>query len=90
MNVFPEGERLLHEGLGAIFPAAAIEIRRAGLPVYARTVGGLGGRPPKAGTPAGPDTLFDLASLTKLFTTTAFLALVAAGRTRIDDPFSTL
>lgn len=90
MSAFPEGDRLLREGLGAIFPAAAIEIRRAGLPVYARTVGGLGGRPPEAGTPVGPDTLFDLASLTKLFTTTAFLALVAAGRTRIDDPISTL
>lgn len=31
-------------------------------------------------------TRFDLASLTKLFTTSAFLSLVSEGRVRIDDP----
>jgi CubicO group peptidase (beta-lactamase class C family) len=33
-----------------------------------------------------PDTRFDLASLTKLFTTSAFLGLVSDGQVRLDDP----
>lgn len=32
--------------------------------------------------------LFDLASLTKLFTTTAFLTFVSAGRVKLDDPLA--
>ena len=36
--------------------------------------------------PVRPDTLFDLASVSKLFTTSAFLSLVSAGRVRLDDP----
>ncbi len=34
--------------------------------------------------------LFDLASVTKLFTTTVFLAQVSAGRVRLDDPLVTV
>ncbi len=36
--------------------------------------------------PVTKDTLFDLASLTKLFTTTAFLRFVSEGRIGLDDP----
>jgi CubicO group peptidase (beta-lactamase class C family) len=40
----------------------------------------------KINVPLPPDALFDLASITKLFTTTAFLALVSAGKTTLDTP----
>ena len=36
--------------------------------------------------PVTPLSLFDLASVTKLFTETAFLQLVSAGKIRLDDP----
>ena len=35
---------------------------------------------------ASPDTLYDLASLTKLFTTTAVMRLVERGRLDLDEP----
>lgn len=40
--------------------------------------------------PTTGDTLFDLASVTKLFTTTAFMALVEAGHVGLDDPVQTV
>ncbi len=36
--------------------------------------------------PASPQTLFDIASLTKLFSTTALLRLVTMGKTSLDQP----
>ena len=39
-------------------------------------------------SPATPDTYFDLASVTKLFTTTAFLSFVAQGKVGIDSPLA--
>ncbi len=36
--------------------------------------------------PVRPETQFDLASVTKLFTTTAFLSLVSADHIRLEDP----
>src|SRR5262245_28317821 len=36
--------------------------------------------------PATPDTLYRIASITKLFTSTAILQLRDAGRLRLDDP----
>ena len=40
--------------------------------------------------PARNDTLFDLASVTKLFTTATFMQLCAAGEVMVDDPVSAL
>ncbi len=40
--------------------------------------------------PTQEDTLFDLASVTKLFVVTAFMALVQEGRTGLDDPVRTV
>lgn len=40
----------------------------------------------KINVPLPPDALFDLASITKLFTTTAFLSLVSAGKTTLETP----
>jgi len=41
--------------------------------------------PPDGRVPMAPDTLFDLASLTKLFTTTVLLSLVDDGALALDD-----
>lgn len=46
--------------------------------------------PETQSAPVQTDTLFDLASVTKLFTTTVFLSLVSAGRVRLDDPIITV
>ena len=40
--------------------------------------------------PCTEDTLFDLASLTKIYTSTAFLVLVSQGRVKLDDPITTV
>lgn len=85
-------DTLLQEGLGTIYTAASVEIRQHGGVIYRAAVGTLdpdGNRDddyPKTRT----DTLFDLASLSKLFTTSAFFRLVDAGRVRLDDPVRTL
>src|SRR5262249_9539019 len=40
--------------------------------------------------PVTPATLFDLASVTKLFTVTAFLSLVSAGKVGLHDPLASV
>ena len=40
--------------------------------------------------PVRPETRFDLASVSKLFTVTAFLQQVAAGKVSLDDPVVSL
>jgi len=67
----------MQRGLGRVFPAAALHVRQGGTVVFERAYGYLdpdtGHRPTQAGS------LFDLASLTKLFTATAFMRLVETG-----------
>jgi len=74
----------MESGLGRVFPAAALHIRQGGTAVFERAYGYLdpdtGQRPTQAGS------LFDLASLTKLFTATAFIQLVEAGRVTLTTP----
>src|SRR5579863_4296175 len=74
-------ERLIAPALGNLYSSAAIEIRHDNQVVYR----GAFGRD-LAGQPARTDTLFDLGSLTELFTVTAFLRLVESGRLWIDTP----
>ncbi len=74
-------ESLVAAQIGELIPAAVIEIRYQGEVVY---TGAYGEAEP--GQPARLDTLFDLGGLTTLFTTTAFLRLVDAGRLWIDTP----
>ena len=72
--------------LGVTFPALALSVIHDGA---VRLNAGWGWLDPEAQTlPTGPGSLFDLASVTKLFTTTAFLRLVAEGRVRLDDPLA--
>ena len=49
---------------------------------------GFGAADPERGVPATADTLYRIASITKLFTATALLQLRDAGRLQLDDPVS--
>lgn len=50
--------------------------------------GGFGLRHVERREPAGPDTLYRIASVTKLFTATAIMQLRDAGALRLDDPLA--
>ena len=83
---------LLQENVGTVYTAAAVEIRRRGAVLYRATVGNLDPQGRRTGDSAStrPDTMFDLASLTKLFTSTAFFRLVDAGRVALASPVQSL
>ncbi|MCA9968156.1 MAG: beta-lactamase family protein, partial [Anaerolineales bacterium] len=76
-------DTFLTEAVGRVFPTAVLHINHAGQPIYQRAVGFVD--PDTRQRPAELETLFDLASVTKLFTTTAFLRLVAAGKVGLDN-----
>ena len=70
-------QRLLEEGVASgVFPSAAAIVLRDGQSVF------------EGGAAASPDTVFDLASLTKPVVATAFLSLWAQGRLGPDTPLS--
>jgi CubicO group peptidase (beta-lactamase class C family) len=72
----------------SIFPAAVLLVLQDGRPLHQRAYGFLD--PERCKRPAQLDSLFDLASLTKLFTTLAFMALVDAGQVTVDTPVVTI
>jgi len=74
-------DETLSAGLAATAPAIVLAVYHRGRPVYERACGHLD--PETARQPVTPDTLFDLASVTKLFTTTAFLMLLVEGRVEL-------
>jgi CubicO group peptidase (beta-lactamase class C family) len=74
----------MRAGLGRVFPAAVLHVRQAGATVFERAYGCLD--PDVRRRPTRPDSLFDLASLTKLFTATAFMTLVEAGHVALRTP----
>ncbi len=70
---------------GGVFPGAVLLVRLRGQVAYHQAFGSAALTP--AREPASPETVYDLASLTKpLATTTAVLCLVQDGRLRLDDP----
>ena len=77
-------EALIATHLGDTFPVLAITAIHRGEVFLNRGWGWID--PETRAHPAGPDALFDLASVSKLFTTTAFLSLVSEGRAALDDP----
>jgi CubicO group peptidase (beta-lactamase class C family) len=91
MPAFKGAARLhsaVSQGLDQVFPAAVLLVRWEGETVFQEAVGFLD--PETRRIPTREDTRFDLASLTKLFTATACMRLVEAGRTTLDTPVSTV
>lgn len=81
-------EPVVSPALGRVFPAAQIAVRVDGEVVVSRAYGWLD--PETQQRPTQPDTLFDLASVTKLFTVTALMTLVEEGRVGLDQPVCTV
>jgi CubicO group peptidase (beta-lactamase class C family) len=77
---------VIQRGLGTVFPAAVLLVARHGGTIIHRAYGYLD--PETCQRPVQLGNLFDLASLTKLFTATAFLTLVETGRVTLDTPVS--
>jgi serine-type D-Ala-D-Ala carboxypeptidase len=73
---------VIRRAVPSVAPAVAVSVWVSGEPWYEGHVGWVD--PPSAMQSVGPGTLFDLASLTKLFTTTAFLRLAHEGEVRLD------
>ena len=71
-----------------VFPAAQIEVRQRGEVLWSAAYGWLD--PETRTLPTQLDTLFDLASVTKLFVVTAFMTLVEAGVVDLDQPVATV
>ncbi|HEX6288713.1 MAG TPA: serine hydrolase [Herpetosiphonaceae bacterium] len=79
-------ETIMQEAVPQICPATQLVVYWHGATLYERAYGWLD--PTTRRQPTQPDTLFDLASVTKLFVVTAFLRLVEAGATALDQPLA--
>jgi CubicO group peptidase (beta-lactamase class C family) len=79
-------DAVMRSGLDAVFPAAVLLVASRGSVVLHRAYGRIRVDPGTRQRPTRLDSLFDLASLTKLFTATAFMTLVEAGRVALDTP----
>jgi D-alanyl-D-alanine carboxypeptidase len=66
-------------------PGAAVAVAREGKLVKAR---GYGVANVEHDAPVTPDTVFELASVTKQFTATAIMVLVEEGKLQLDDPIT--
>lgn len=78
---------VIERAVGKDFPGAVIIVGRKGGIVAHRAFGQAQVQPDRR--PMEPDTLFDLASVSKLFTATATMILVERGYLRLDDKVST-
>jgi CubicO group peptidase (beta-lactamase class C family) len=80
---FSGAEGVVREALGRVFPAAQVEVRQGGAVVWSAAFGWLD--PETRTQPTTAETLFDLASVTKLFVVTAFMTLAEEGRVGLDQ-----
>jgi CubicO group peptidase (beta-lactamase class C family) len=87
-NDFAAADAVITNALGRVFPAAQIEVRQRGEVLWSAAYGWLD--PESRSLPARPDTVFDLASVTKLFVVTAFMSLVEEAAVDIDQPVATV
>ena len=85
---FTAAEAVITAALDRTFPAAQIEVRQRGEVLWSAAYGWLD--PETHSLPTQPDTLFDLASVTKLFVVTAFMTLVEEGIIDLDQPVATV
>jgi CubicO group peptidase (beta-lactamase class C family) len=86
MTAFPAVARLVGEAIASrVTPGAAIEVGRTSGPLWREAFGRLTYDPDSSAT--RPDTIFDLASLTKVIATAPLLMrAVDQGRVRLGDP----
>jgi serine-type D-Ala-D-Ala carboxypeptidase len=84
---FARAESVIIAALGHVFPAAQIEVRQRGEVLWSAAYGWLA--PESRSLPTRSDTLFDLASITKLFVVAAFMTLVEEGIVDLDQPVAT-
>jgi CubicO group peptidase (beta-lactamase class C family) len=77
-------EAIIGAAVPKVAPALAVSVWQSGAPWFEASAGWLD--PESETTPAALSTLFDLASLSKLFTATAFLRLANDFRVGVDDP----
>ncbi len=75
---------ILQNAIGVVTPAAQLVVRFHGDVVFSEAFGWLD--PETRAYPTQRDTLFDMASVSKLFTVTAFMTLVEEGRVALDTP----
>jgi serine-type D-Ala-D-Ala carboxypeptidase len=80
---FSAVERVINEAFPGI-PAAQLCVARKGEVIYSQAFGFLD--PETRQRPTTTHTRFDMASVSKLFTTTAFMTLVEQGKTGLDNP----
>ncbi|MEP6896860.1 MAG: serine hydrolase, partial [Chloroflexota bacterium] len=85
---FSKADSILSQAIDTVTPAAQMVIRQHGAIVHDVALGFLD--PETKTRPTNFETLFDLASVTKLFTTTAFMTLVEDGKVSADDPVLTV
>ncbi|MEP7137761.1 MAG: serine hydrolase domain-containing protein [Chloroflexota bacterium] len=85
---FSKADSIFSQAIDTITPAAQLVIRHNGALVHDMAIGFLD--PEMQTRPTNSETLFDLASVTKVFTTTAFMTLVEDGKVSVDDPVVTV
>jgi CubicO group peptidase (beta-lactamase class C family) len=81
---FSKADSILSQAIGTVTPSAQMVIRHHDRVVHDVAMGFLD--PETKTRPIDADTLFDLASVTKLFTTAAFMTLVEQGKVSVDEP----
>ncbi len=77
-------EAVIRSSVPSVAPALAVSVWQSGAPSFEAYAGWLG--PDSETNRAGHSTLFDLASVSKLFTVTAFLRLANDFKVGLDDP----
>jgi CubicO group peptidase (beta-lactamase class C family) len=85
---FSQLDHLLHDAVPGVAPALVCHVEQAGRVVFARGYGWI--NPMLKRQPVTTETLFDLSSLTQLFTTTACLRMADAGLLSLDQPVAEL
>lgn len=85
---FSKADSILSQAINTVTPAAQLVIRHQGAEIHAVSMGFLD--PETKTHPTRPDSLFDLASVTKLYTTAAFMTLVEAAKVTLDTPVSAI
>lgn len=84
MSLLSVVEPIVQQHLGDTFPACTVCVVHRGDTLIDAGWGWID--PETKQVPVKHDTLFDLASVSKLFTATAFLSYVSGGMVKLDDP----